>query len=44
MRGNDTPTWAAIDLSSPVVCADPSESGELSSWQPFLPPSFVTQA
>jgi hypothetical protein len=36
--GDNTPTWAAIDLSSPVACADPSEMGELSSWQPFLPP------
>jgi hypothetical protein len=23
--GNDTPTWTAIDLSSPVACADRSE-------------------
>ena len=37
-RGDDTPTRAAIELSSPIACADRSESGELSSWQPFLPP------
>jgi hypothetical protein len=37
-RGDDTPTWAAIELSSPVAFADRLEMGELSSWQPFLPP------
>ena len=37
MRGNDTPTWNAIELSSPVVFAAHLYMGELSSWHSFLP-------
>ena len=38
--GDDTLAWTAIDLGSPVACADLSKSGELSSWQSFLPPRW----
>ena len=38
MRGAYTPTWNAIELSSPVAFADRSEMGELNSWHSFLPP------
>ncbi len=39
-----TPTWNAIELSSPVVFADRWEMGELSSWHSNPPPSCVTKA
>ena len=38
MCGTSTPTWNAIELSSPVVFADGVQMGELNSWHSFLPP------
>jgi hypothetical protein len=36
--GACTPTWNAIELSSPVAFADGYEMSELNSWHSFLPP------
>ena len=44
MRDNDTPTWNAIELSSPVAFAVRLEMGELNSWHSDPPPSCVTKA
>ena len=38
MCGAHTPTWNAIELSSPVAFADGSQMGELNSWHSVLPP------
>jgi len=37
--GAPTPTWNAIELSSPVAFADRSHTGELNPWHSFLSPS-----
>ena len=39
MRDAFTPTWNAIELSSPVAFADDLEMGELNSWHSVPPPS-----
>ena len=44
MRDAFTPTWNAIELSSPVAIADDLEMGELNSWHSVPPPSCVTKA
>ena len=37
--GNDTPTWNAIELSSPVAFCGWLSDGELNSWHSDPPPS-----
>ena len=44
MCGACTPTWNAIELSSPVAFADGLAMGELNSWHSDPPPSCVTKA
>ena len=38
MLGAFTPTWNAIELSSPVAFAGRARRGELNSWHSVLPP------